>query len=1330
MRVLYKERNATEWVEITDYVNLSGSISETFDNFNTTKLELIVSDKGTEIIDVLIGILPKSYSMITEAEDDSEITTDNTYIFSTQDTPQARLRGKTDKTSGLYKLELNGIELIKELEDTNLPNYTITQPKTEFFSPFTIEHTTKFTLGKKYSPPLNQTTPFEVNISGSATTETINSSNNNGEISYSMSGSRLIAEFSNINETPYSINVKLDFQQSALQGYGMNLFATQQIGAYAVNESPKWKTGSIMKLNYEIKYYNGNTLIETKTNTPINMEYAGGDGNKNADFSFQRIRALGSSNTNNTGLVIPQNKNATKAVVEFYYTMNKTYRNYVVPTGLGGGVPAPFFPQTEIDGFNNDSTVKVLFNNITLSARSTTIMVGLKEPKSTLADFVDKALLDYNFNRREKMAISPELRAKLTVPAPESEWSGYDMRELIERACKYVNVIPYTNFDTRTEYAGFNNIVPLYRTTDPFDIPANDNTEFTLTNDHPSVGQVVVFTKDESLDSAINIGTYPFAPDEAETYVVARVICEKLNTQSQLEIELYYRWENEDYPKTKIYAYREDYESTIVSFLGQKPNGAFELRAKHNYGGLENGYVISVIYSYNIDLMDQTINAPLFDKPFNQLTRNERKQQLDAWYLSDGIPFLATPTRPNLIDFVRQDTYDNVLGDTTEWNDTEGYEESREETEFYDTVISSSKNLVSSTDITHERILIGASSVEMAQMTDSNMGFIASNDIYYMVNGYLYAPSLNIKITSDGVDKNINTNMGKANWWDISNRLLDKDIYDALPNVNYSSADGRRSGELSQGNTIYYESGSNVIGGLGHQAPGVPKYKLFTSGLTKQTEYAVIEMLVCLAVENEMLENPNASTITATNPNVVFTNTAIKNMQLYIKFVALQHELTTKFISGNEERKGLGYQKRLNVSDRVMAYDETEKTLLNEVNSKGNKKIYLTKTYANMSDSLPSGARISRGKYTITSKRLSLRNGAVECEYTLDEGYIIQNTKVGLSVQYDKYNVPYEYVNREIQIDNHIVFNNEPTDEYKLDPQSANIGFIEKLFNGGFDGFVYAQLDSVFTQLETPVSVSSLMRLTKLEGNKTLIYTGKFIDNYSAGNQRWVGSYNNENDILITQPFKYGNYRGQVDEIKNVKIGYSRGNDYRLEAIDSVYDVWDYPLDQFPSGNPYSYSLNETLSVNLDTLYYTSDEVHLINKDGREALLLNYHSFLESDKPSEIQWYSFKRVSKIGRLPSDIELTDNLTMEKINTSLQVFNNAIVKDVVFLSHNSYKFSVEVSGLTPSDFEGYSVAFINDDNEMELCGVVKNADMTYVAPKLTINLYVSATRYGKK
>ena len=57
------------------------------------------------------------------------------------------------------------------------------------------------------------------------------------------------------------------------------------------------------------------------------------------------------------------------------------------------------------------------------------------------------------------MAISPELRAKLTVPAPESEWSGYDMRELIERACKYVNVIPYTNFNFRNDYRALVNYI-------------------------------------------------------------------------------------------------------------------------------------------------------------------------------------------------------------------------------------------------------------------------------------------------------------------------------------------------------------------------------------------------------------------------------------------------------------------------------------------------------------------------------------------------------------------------------------------------------------------------------------------------------------------------------------------------------------------------------------------------------------------------------------------------------------------------------------------------------------------------------------------------------
>ena len=59
-----------------------------------------------------------------------------------------------------------------------------------------------------------------------------------------------------------------------------------------------------------------------------------------------------------------------------------------------------------------------MFNNITFRPY-TTIMVGLRG-KSTLADFVDKALLDYNFNRREKMANSLNYN-KIDVPT-RSEW--------------------------------------------------------------------------------------------------------------------------------------------------------------------------------------------------------------------------------------------------------------------------------------------------------------------------------------------------------------------------------------------------------------------------------------------------------------------------------------------------------------------------------------------------------------------------------------------------------------------------------------------------------------------------------------------------------------------------------------------------------------------------------------------------------------------------------------------------------------------------------------------------------------------------------------------
>ena len=69
------------------------------------------------------------------------ILTRNTYYFiTTKGLPKARIRKEIKNdldvitTEKLWQVEIVGMELIKELEDTNMPNYTITQPKTQFFN--------------------------------------------------------------------------------------------------------------------------------------------------------------------------------------------------------------------------------------------------------------------------------------------------------------------------------------------------------------------------------------------------------------------------------------------------------------------------------------------------------------------------------------------------------------------------------------------------------------------------------------------------------------------------------------------------------------------------------------------------------------------------------------------------------------------------------------------------------------------------------------------------------------------------------------------------------------------------------------------------------------------------------------------------------------------------------------------------------------------------------------------------------------------------------------------------------------------------------------------
>ena len=92
-----------------------------------------------------------------------------------------------------------------------------------------------------------------------------------------------------------------------------------------------------------------------------------------------------------------------------------------------------------------------------------------------------------------------------------------------------------------------------------------------------------------------------------------------------------------------------------------------------------------------------------------------------------------------------------------------------------------------------------------SQFEDNNAGFVLSNDIYYLGKAFLHTPSgFNISITTNNGTYNVNSNTDKANVWDITSRLFDRDIYNSLPDVNFASKVARSQYNLSKGNTIYF----------------------------------------------------------------------------------------------------------------------------------------------------------------------------------------------------------------------------------------------------------------------------------------------------------------------------------------------------------------------------------------------------------------------------------------------------------------------------------------------------------------------------------------------
>lgn len=1122
MRVSYRKRNETIWKEIPNVI-MPISISDVADDsFDNVKLSFLVAGNDSDY-DELRYMKPKTYIRITSTDDDNDINERNTYYFITTKMPKARIRKEIKDeddvviTNNLWQIELTGMELIKELEDTNMPNYTITQPKTQFFNRYRklIEET--FLTNQYITQNYSGATTFT--SSNKITNEKHNIDNVSPEITSALNLGGYEITINSIAQESYSIDFAAEISKTSGTQYKFLLLEHDINNAKYVNGEYKGVSSLTCNTFKVIKtYYDASNNILSSNEEIIQIDYDGGL----VDYENGKITSLGKINIINFNVNVSKLDTASKAKVRIEHHLVSPLYNYSVRQGIDYSIIENILP-TEISGFPNDTYVKSIIHNISYVATSNQLSDEIIEPKQTLLDLVDKALFDYNFNRRNKLTLGEDTRVLLDVFANESEWNGYNFRELLVRAFKYVGAIPYLTID-----------------------------------------RVITAIKPKVFDTMLVI---------------------------------------------------DDLEDD-----------------------------------------DENIN----------------------------------------------------------------------DEDYFDTIVSSAKNLVSDTDFATETVFIGGGTDEFSQITDTNAAFTFNNAIYYISKAVLYAPNVSFTIPlAGGGTSAVNSNMDQANYWDITERVLDNNLYKALPNVNFSSIAGRTSSELGQGNTISFTSGSRKIDNIINRAPDVPSYNPISQN-QQLSEYSIIELLICLAYEYLMGQYSYDETDFASYSYNGQLDDIIQ-MELTLTFVPYHKEITTKFISNKTDRIGLHYQKKVNISDRTIDYKENQLVLTNEMNRKGNIQKFVPVKYKSLEEVIPVGSIINNGKYVVTSKRLVLHNEMVECEYTLDSDMLNQNTDIGLSVEYEAYNVPYEYVLREVFIDNHLIFSKEATNEFSSDESGCNISLLEDVFikdtanDKTLDKEIYARFAISY---ESETAKTMFMSLKRLTSRFSMILNGNLVDNYSAGNQRYSvnsGGEDNE-DLWYSQPYRYTDYRGRFAAIYSMLIGYTPNAKYHISNY--------YDLNLFPYTDGYSFG----------RWLYINNNFHVMKKDSREAISLNYHTYLETIDEN-IKFYEFLPINSYGELnPNvDTELTDNMQLGDV--SYRYFDGAsfpITFEITSASYtNVYKARITILeqdyDIKEMDFTNGMILMNTNGKEITMVGVIKNPTITTIYEngyKQEISFYIATTRYGKK
>ena len=222
MKVYLRQLKDLTWTDITQYVKLPISINDTVDEtFDTCKIVAIFNTDFT-LFDVKKPFSPKQYIKITTADNPLNETEENTYWFLSDKCKNARIRKESNNYKALYKHEINGIELLYRTTDYNLPNYAITQPKTEYFDVYS-----RFAMKQVSLNQLFQQDGTSININSGTEIGYNEVNNDDDNIQFGYESNKHYIRLNDTDEVAYNINVLLQYAKTAYILHGIWVYKTR-----------------------------------------------------------------------------------------------------------------------------------------------------------------------------------------------------------------------------------------------------------------------------------------------------------------------------------------------------------------------------------------------------------------------------------------------------------------------------------------------------------------------------------------------------------------------------------------------------------------------------------------------------------------------------------------------------------------------------------------------------------------------------------------------------------------------------------------------------------------------------------------------------------------------------------------------------------------------------------------------------------------------------------------------------------------------------------------------------------------------------------------------